>query len=79
MTSNFTDKFIYNFSGITILGVKHSEIKELVTEHKSEPTYAAWSMLVAWRDASGGGAGEKRQQLVSVLVQMGRQDIVDLM
>ena len=74
-------------SGLTILGLRHSEIKELAAEHKSEPTYAAWSMLVAWRDASDGGVGEacggsneeKRQQLMSVLVQMGRQDIVDLM
>ena len=79
MASNFIDKVIIDFYGIIIVGVKHSEIKELAVEHKSEQTYAAWSMLVAWREASRGGVGEKRQQLVSVLVQMRRQDIVDLM
>ena len=61
------------------LGVKHSQIRDLAAEHKDEPTYAAWTMLVSWRDSQEGGVEGKRQELQTVLQDLGRHDIVHML
>ena len=57
------------------LGVKHSQIQELIAEHKTDPLYAAWSMLVAWRDSTEWSGDSMRQQLKAALLDADRSDI----
>ena len=61
------------------LGVTRAEIKELAEEHKTEPKYAAWCMLITWRDASEGSVRDKIQALKGALLDVDREDIADMM
>ena len=61
------------------LGVKLSKIKQLETEYKTQPKYAAWNMLVGWRDSTEGSVRHKIQALKGALVDVDRQDIADML
>lgn len=61
------------------LEVAHTTISELATEYKADPVYAAWTMLVRWRDSAEGDTAGKREQLRAVLLQLEREDIVDML
>ena len=61
------------------LGIKNSEIKKLAEDHGAEPKFAAWCMLVGWRDSAEGSEQDKIQTLKGALLDVEREDIADML
>ena len=61
------------------LDVEFSQINEFSAKYEADTVHSAWAMLVFWRNNTTGSVQAKIQQLKTVLQDLDREDIVDLM
>ena len=60
------------------LGVDFKKIDEIEAKYSSDQEYAAYVMLLQWRDDPDTSMEQKRQDLLRALQKMNRPDIQDL-
>ena len=61
------------------LDIPLSRIKQLEDENAKNTRYAAWLLLVEWRDSHSGSIGDKKKILKSALQEINRRDVIELL
>ena len=60
------------------LGLNFTDIECLQKDNPEDTLYAAWAMLVMWRDSDKVGLDEKKEMLKQAIGDLNRTDLQDI-